>query len=277
MSKVRIIAECGKNFITKETEQSVEECLVNAKELVIAAKEAGADTAKFQIHSFKDEAVKRSEARHEWIKRNERATPLETFWKPLRAFCEEIGISFLVTPMSKLAAMKINDLVDEWKVGSADILDFELLDYIISTHKPIIISSGMSTKQQLQKSLAHIIGSGSRFSIMHCVSIYPCPIDKLNLNTIDYLKHKYPYAPIGFSDHSLDTLAPALAVAKGCRLIEKHFTLDRGAFGPDHKCSLLPAEFKEMVGNVRKAEAMLGIEDKVLLNEEKKYWINFRT
>lgn len=274
---VKIIAEIGKNFITKETEQSVEECLANAKELVVAAKQAGADVIKTQCHVFKDERYKRSEARYEWIKRNEAATPYETFWKPLRAFCDELGISFLCTPMSKDAAVKINDLVDEWKVGSADILDFDLLDYIISTHKPVIISSGMSTKQQLQKSLVHLIGSGSRFSILHCVSLYPCPLDKLNLNTIDYLKHKYPYAPIGFSDHSLDTLAPALAVSKGATIIEKHFTLDRESFGPDHKVSLLPDEFKEMVRNVRKAETMLGVEDKILLNQERAYWKNFRT
>lgn len=273
---VKIIAEIGKNFIYSEQELSITENLNEAKELVKAAKSSGADVVKFQCHVFKDERYKRSPERFEWIKRNERATPYEEFWKPLKKLCDDLKIEFLVTPMSTGAAKKITELVGEWKVGSADILDFELLDYMVSTHKQIIISSGMSTKQQLQRAIVHLIGKGTRFSIMHCVSVYPCPTNKLNLNTIDYLKHKYPYVQLGFSDHSLDTFASSLAVAKGAKIIEKHFTLDRLSFGPDHKVSLLPNEFQEMVERIRTTESMLGIEDKIILNEERAYWSKFR-
>lgn len=272
----KIVAEIGKNFIYSEQELSITENLNEARELVKAAKTSGATVVKFQCHVFKDERYKRSPERFEWIKRNERATPYEEFWKPLKEYCDELKIEFLCTPMSLGAARKIEPLIEEWKVGSADILDFELLDYMVSTRKHIIISSGMSTRQQLQRAIVHLIGKGTRFSILHCVSIYPCEVNKLNLNTIDYLKHKYPYVQLGFSDHSLDTFAPSLAVAKGAKIIEKHFTLDRQYFGPDHKCSLLPNEFKEMVERIRITESMLGVEDKVILNEERKYWVNFR-
>jgi len=248
--KVFLIAEAGKNFIDTQEEQSVQTYLENAKRLVLAAKAAGADAIKFQTHVFEDEQNKRSKSRYDWIRRNEQATPYNEFWKPLKEYCDAMGIEFMTTPMSTLAAKKVNDLVKRWKVGSADIVDMELLQYIKNTGKPVIISVGMSTAEQIQKAVEFL---GSQIEILnYCVSIYPCPVYAVNLSMIQRLKEYQK--PVGWSDHTLSVEIPALAVKMGAIGIEKHLTLDRNAFGPDHKVSLLPDEFKRMVELVRLAE-----------------------
>lgn len=273
----KIIAEIGKNFINVEGEQSPEALLDKAKILVDLAKEAGADIVKFQTHVFEDEQHKRSEVRYEWIKRNERGTPYDKFWLPLKEYCDQQKIEFLTTPMSKMAAEKVQDLVKQWKVGSAELTDFSLLTYLASTDKPVILSSGMSDVPQVRQALDVLTSRGADITLMHCVSVYPCPDEWLNLNTIKFWQEELPNFKLGFSDHSLSTLAPAIAVAMGAVVIEKHFTIDRTAFGPDHKVSLIPTEFAEMVQNIRRVEAMLGVNGKILLKEEKEFWKNFRT
>ena len=141
-----IIAEIGKNFIQTESERPVGEYLENAKVLVKAAKDAGAHAVKFQTHNVEDEQLNitvvsphfKGADRYSWVTRNTNATPLETFWRPLKAYCDEIGIIFHSTPMSRGAAQILQQLdVLFWKVGSGDILDFVLLDYIAKTGKPI--------------------------------------------------------------------------------------------------------------------------------------------
>lgn len=273
---VRIIAECGKNWIISEQPESLEVSLFRAKNLTKQAKEAGATICKWQCHVFEDEQNKRNEKRHDWIKRNEKGTPYKEFWIPLKKYHDKLGVQFLCTPMSKMAAEKVNDLVDEWKVGSADLTDFGMLSYIAGTKKPVILSTGMSDIPQIKQAIDILTSHGSKITLVHCISIYPCPEDKLNLNTIRFFKHGFPKYKVGFSDHSLSTWSPAIAVAMQVKIIEKHFTLSRDAYGPDHKTSLLPEEFKEMVSNIRRVETMLGTEDKILLEEEQEYWKNFR-
>ena len=273
---VEVVAECGKNQINKESGLSVADCLDNAKALTLAAKQSNASTCKWQIHVFQDEQRKRSESRYEWIKRNEFLSPLLDFWIPLKQYHEELGINFLVTGMSKMACEKINPLVDRFKIGSADLTNLGMLKYIAETKKPIILSTGMSTMPEVMRALDILTSHGSKITLVHCVSIYPCPPSKLNLNTIKFFKKEFPNFKIGFSDHSLNTFVPSLAVAMGAEMIEKHFSLDRDAFGPDHKVSLLPKEFKQMVDMIRDTEQYLGTENKVLLEEETKFWENFR-
>lgn len=283
MSKtIKIIAEIGKNFIDTEEELTPEQYLDKAKILVQQAKESGADIVKFQCHVFQDEQHKRSPSRYEWIERNEQATPLGRFWIPLQEYCQDNDIEFLCTPMSQLSAQKINPLVSMWKIGSADITDLRLLTYIANTGKPIIISSGMSTLGQIDEALELIQTIHldnliqPKVTLMHCVSLYPCPIESSNLATIALFKKRYPSLRIGYSSHTLSHLDALGAVFMGASVIEKHFTLDRGAFGPDHKVSLLPHEFKDMVDNIRQAETIIGQEEKILLKEEQGYWTNFR-
>jgi sialic acid synthase SpsE len=155
--------------------------------------------------------------------------------------------------MSKGAALRLDQLgVNLWKVGSADVSDFVLIDFLSSTGKPIIISSGMVSLEELKSHLSVYERLGSRPAILYCVSKYPCEQSDFNMLSIKKLLHSYPGHVIGFSDHSVDNHVPVLSAVKfGARIIEKHFTFDRCAWGSDHKASLIPKEYSAMVAAVR--------------------------
>ncbi|MDZ4260656.1 MAG: N-acetylneuraminate synthase family protein, partial [Candidatus Sungbacteria bacterium] len=260
--KVFVIAEIGKNFIQTEEERPVSEYLENAKALVRAAKDAGADAVKFQTHNVEDEQLNitvvsphfKGADRYSWVTRNMNATPLDEFWRPLKAYCDEIGIIFHSTPMSRAAAQKLNQLdVPFWKVGSGDILDFVLLDYIASTKKPIIISSGMSTLEELDLTMDFLARHNVEVILLHCVSKYPCPPEELRLSTMDLLRRRYDVT-VGFSDHSIGIDSALAAVALGARVVEKHFSLSRDLWGADHKVSMTPEEMKQLVDGIHAME-----------------------
>lgn len=260
---VFVIAEIGKNFIQTEEERPVKEYLENAKALAKAAKDAGADAVKFQTHTVDDEQLDvhvvsphfKGKDRFSWVTRNTKATPLESFWKPLKAYCDEIGIVFFSTPMSRGAAKKLSEVgLPIWKVGSGDILDFVTLDYLASTKKPIIISSGMSTLEELDKSMDFLKRRGAEVILLHCVSRYPCPPEELRLGTMNFLRERYK-VPVGFSDHSLGIDSALAAVAMGAKVIEKHFSFSRELWGADHKVSMTPEEFKVMTNGIRALES----------------------
>lgn len=267
--KIFVIAEAGKNFIQSEDDRPVEEYLENAKALAKAAKEAGADAIKFQTHNVADEQIDinvisphfKGSDRFSWVTRNDKATPIDEFWKPLKAYCDEIGIIFFSTPMSRGAAEKLNELgVELWKVGSGDLLDFVTLDYMASTGKPIIISSGMSTDEEVDKAVDFLKKRNADFALLHCVSKYPCPPEELKLGTIEYFKNKYD-VPIGFSDHSVgeNVIDSALAaIEAGAQIIEKHFSFSRDLWGSDHKASVTPEEKKELIDAIREFEQDAG-------------------
>ncbi|MEK7208933.1 MAG: N-acetylneuraminate synthase family protein [Patescibacteria group bacterium] len=263
MSDVFIVAEIGKNFIQAPEEESVLEYLAKAKALVDAAVETGVDAVKFQTHEIEDEQLDSAvisphfpaAERYAWVKRNTRITPLEDFWRPLKAHCDSRGIIFFSTPMSRAAAQKLEPLnVPMWKVGSGDVLDYVLLDYLASTGKPIIISTGMISLSELDQTVSYLRSKQAPLSILYCVSEYPCPTEKFNLATIEYLKERYPEMTIGFSDHSLGDQAALAAVKLGAAIIEKHFSFAREFWGADHKVSMLPKEMKRLVFAIRNGE-----------------------
>ena len=263
---MQYIADIGKNFIDKEG-MTIQYYTERAIVLIKEAKKSGATVCKFQTHVFEDEQNKRDESRYEWIKFNELVTPI-TFWEELKRECDRQEIEFVTTPMSRLAAEKVNPLVKRWKVSSADIVDNDLICYLKFTGKPIIISTGMSTQDQIEN-VIEFLGDQIEF-INYCISIYPCPIYKINLTDLIRLGEKFNF-PVGFSDHSLSIEAPVLATRMGAYAIEKHFTLDREAFGPDHKVSLLPDEFKKMVDLCSLAE-----KEGESFEEERLLWKKFR-
>lgn len=261
---VFIIAEIGKNFIQTPEDPpagGVSVYLENAKELVKAAKDAGTDAVKFQTHEVEDEQLPinivsphfKGSDRYSWVKRNTEATPLETFWKPLKNYCDEIGITFFSTPMSRKAAEKLSRLgVKLWKVGSGDVTDYVALDHMIESGKPIIISSGMVSLSELDEIIRHISSKGkNELTVLYCISQYPAPKEYFNLGTIECLIEKYPTLRIGFSDHSLGYDVALAAVKLGAKVIEKHFSLSRDLWGSDHKVSMTPSEFREMANAIR--------------------------
>ncbi|MDP3764317.1 MAG: N-acetylneuraminate synthase family protein [bacterium] len=262
-NSVFVVAEIGKGFIQTEADQTPEVYLANAKELVRLAKEAGADAVKFQTHTVDDEQANinvvaphfNGADRYSWVKRNTSATPV-WFWQELKKYCDELGIIFFSTPMSRGAARLLNEEVgvDLWKVGSGDILDFVMLDYLASTGKPIIISAGMSTLAEVDLAVKFLKDKGADFSLLHCVSKYPCPPEELQLQTINFFKERYN-VPIGFSDHSIGMDSALAAVALGAKIIEKHFSLNRDLWGSDHKVAMTPEELKLMVSEIRNIES----------------------
>src|SRR3989344_4506293 len=267
--RVFVIAEIGKNFIQTQEERPVAEYLENAKALVKAAKDAGADAVKFQTHNVEDEQLNihvvsphfKGADRYSWLTRNTNATPLDAFWKPLKAYCNGAALPFFSPPMSRGAAKKLSEVgVPLWKVGSGDILDFVTLDYLAATGNPIILSSGMSTLEEIDKSIDFLKRrlpagrQGTGIALLHCVSKYPCPPEQLNLATIGFLKER-SHIPIGFSDHSIGIDSALAGVALGAQVIEKHFSFARDLWGADHKVSMTPDEMKALVTGIREFEA----------------------
>lgn len=256
---VFIIAEAGKNFIQTEEERPVEEYLKNAMQLVDEAAKAGADAIKFQTHNVEDEQLNinvvsphfKGSDRHRWVTRNNRATPINEFWKLLKAHCDKRGIVFFSTPMSRGAAKILDEVgANLWKIGSGDILDFVMLDYLRNSGKPIIISSGMSTLEEVEKAVQFLREKNDRVALLHCVSKYPCPPEELHLKTIDFYKEKFD-TPIGFSDHSIGIEPDLVVVAMGATILEKHFSMSRTSWGSDHKVSMTPQELTDLVKGVK--------------------------
>ncbi len=261
--KVFVVAEIGKNFIQTQKERPLNEYLRNALALIDAAADAGVDAVKFQTHTLADEQLPirivsphfKGAERYEWIRRNEAATPM-SFWRAIKRRAEERGVLFFSTPMSRGAAEKLSRVgVPLWKVGSGDATDFLLLEYLCRTKKPIIISTGMVSYQELDNVVAFLTRRRARFAILYCVSEYPAPARAFNLGSIDALRARYPGVHIGFSDHSVGNHDIPLAAAKlGARIIEKHFSLSRDFWGSDHKVSLTPSEMKDLVARLRAGE-----------------------
>ncbi|MDP3735568.1 MAG: N-acetylneuraminate synthase family protein [bacterium] len=257
---VFVIAEIGKNFIQTEEERPREEYLANAVALIDAAAEAGADAVKFQTHELEDEFMPgltvvsphfSGSDRYRWIKRNMEATPPE-FWHAVKARAEERGLVFFSTPMSRRAAERLQSLgVPIWKLGSGDVQDYATLDFIASTGKPLIISTGMVGLAELSELVAHIRSLRVPLVVLYCISQYPAPAEYFNLATIESLREEYPDVVIGFSDHSLGESIALAAVKLGARVIEKHFSFSRELWGADHKVSMTPDEFALMVRAIR--------------------------
>ena len=259
---VFVVAEIGKNFIQTEEDRPVEEYIANAKALIDAAQKAGADAVKFQTHEVEDEQINShivsphfpASDRYRWVKRNTEATPV-AFWEAVAAHCKRGGILFFSTPMSRKAARKLEPLdLPFWKVGSADVQDAILLNELMRTGKPIIISTGMVSLAELDDVVKYLQSHNVALSILYCVSHYPCPPEAYNLATIELLSARYPDAIIGFSDHSLGAEAALAAVRLGARIIEKHFSLSRDLWGSDHRISMTPDEMAAMVRSIRNRE-----------------------
>ena len=173
---------------------------------------------------------------------------------------DQRSILFLATPfgeadVARLAAMNAPAI----KIASTELTNKPLLTAVAATGRPIILSTGASTEEEIHASVGHLIDRGAlaRLILLHCVSCYPAPIDALNLRAITEMQRRFE-VPCGFSDHSTSTQTGAWAVAAGADVLEKHFTLDPAAPGPDHAVSLDPAQLTEYIGAAREAQRALG-------------------
>ena len=173
-----------------------------------------------------------------------------------------MGLDFVETLCSK-GCMSLLKLFtpDRLKVARRDLTNLPLLEVMAETKIPIILSTGMAGKKELDDALEVITRYHNDISILHCVSQYPTRPDNLNLKTIAYLKRHYGQYPIGFSDHTIGIAAPVVAVGMGAEIIEKHITIDRRMKGTDQQGSLGPDGVNRMIRDIRIAEHWLGREE----------------
>ena len=192
-------------------------------------------------------------------------------WQPkLKKISEDLGMIFFSTPFDFEAVHFLKNLkLEMYKIASFEINDLPLIEKVASIGKPIIISTGLGDEQDIGKAIRASRKMGNeKIALLKCTSEYPAPIEHANLLTIPDMKKKFDTV-VGVSDHSEGSVVPVVSTALGGKIIEKHFTLDKNAGGPDSSFSMEPKEFKEMVENVRKAEASLGMVDYKVSNKDK--------
>lgn len=250
-----------------------------AKKLVDEAKRCGADIVKFQTFNPQKLASKYA-VMADYQKRNldieesqedmlSKLTLRKEEYIELANYCETIGIKFLSTPFEVESIHFLNGLQDMWKIPSGEITNYPYLVEIAKTGKAVILSTGMSTLQEVDEALEVLRKNDSGdVTLLHCTTNYPTPMRDVNLNAMLTLK-EHCNCRVGYSDHTEGIEVPIAAVAMGAAVIEKHFTLDRNMEGPDHKASLEPNELKEMVDAIRNIEEALGDGNKIPSKTEK--------
>ncbi len=251
-----------------------------AKKMIKASKESGADAVKFQTFTadslvsrmtpkvdYQKNTTDENESHYEMIKSLEMS---KEDHKILLDFCIQEEIEFISTPYDVDSAEFLNKIgVKFFKTASADIVDIPLHEFLADTGKPIIISTGMATLDEIDQVIdIYKSKKNMNITLLHCVSNYPCKLDSLNMSVINSLKERYNLG-IGYSDHAKGYLPSVAAVALGSRVIEKHFTLDKNLPGPDHKASSTPDEFRELVEAIRSCEIFMGSPKKTVQEEEK--------
>jgi len=259
--KVYVIAEIGSNFNGD---------LQLAKQSINAAVECGADAVKFQTFKAEEFVADKAltftyqtlsgeevtESQFDMFKRLE----LRDEWhKELLDHSSMQGVDFFSSAADKNAAdLLIKLKVPIIKLASEDLINVSLLEYIASKKYPVMLSTGMADEFEIRNAIEIFKNHGSdRLVILHCVSQYPTPLENASLSRITALIKNFNF-PIGYSDHTEGWQAPMQSVAYGARVIEKHFTLDKGLPGPDHKMAADPNELKELIKMIRLAESMAG-------------------
>jgi len=250
-----------KTFIIAEIGNTHEGSLGLAKCFVKAAANSGADAVKFQTHIFGAESLPdapnppyfKDETRKEYFERT--AFALEQYKELKKNAEEEHGVEFISSPFSLEAVDLLEKIgIKRYKIPSGEITNIPLLEKVADTKKPVLLSSGMSTWNELDRAIETLKENRCHdITILQCTSIYPCPPEKTGLNVISELKKRYNL-PVGFSDHTLGFSASIGAIVLGAEVIEKHFTLSRRMYGSDAEHSLDPDEFKLLVKEIRDAE-----------------------
>lgn len=272
MNKTLIIAEAGVNHNGS---------LDLAKKLVDKAVYANVDIIKFQTFRAEDLTTKNAQ-KAEYQKKN--LSGEDTQYKmlkklelkkeefiELKEYCRAKSIEFLSTAFDLKSIDFLTALgMKRWKIPSGEITNLPYLIKVAKLNKPVILSTGMSTMDDIKRALNVLKDNGtSAITVLHCTTEYPSPFNDVNLNAMLTIKNEFDI-PVGYSDHTKGIEVSIAAVALGARVIEKHFTLDRSMEGPDHKASLEPDELKAMVDAVRNIEFALGNGIKQPAESEKK-------
>lgn len=261
----RVIGPGRPAFLIAEIGNNHNGSLDLAKRLVDLAKEAGADAVKFQLRNMDalyGTAYKKSKASADLgaqytLDLLAKYQLSDSAMAALFDYCKQIGVLAFCTPWdAKSVALLERIGVSLYKVASADLTNHPLLEVIAATGKPMICSTGMATGAEIKDAASLLARLGANFALLHANSTYPAPFKDVNLHYMDELRRLC--ALVGYSGHERGIHVPIAAVARGACIIEKHFTVDKSMEGVDHRVSLLPAEFKLMVEQIREVEAALG-------------------
>lgn len=256
-----------------------------AKKMIDKAKECGADCVKFQSWTKDSIFSKKTYEDNFFLRddyRNRTDYTLEEIvdkyhigekqHMELKEYCDKIGIDFNSTPFSKKEVDLLVDVLDVpfIKIASMDLNNIPFLTYVAGKGKPVVISTGLCNLSDVNDAVECLKENGcSQIVLLHCVSIYPPKDEQVNLNNIDMLKTTFDL-PVGYSDHTLGTIAPILSFAKGICVFEKHFTLDKDMVGWDHKISANPDELKIICEAADSAYQMLGSYTKVVNEDQER-------
>lgn len=253
----------GRCLIIGEVAQTHDGSLGQAHAFIDAIANAGADAVKFQTHIAAAESTPQEpwrvkfspqdDTRYEYWERMEFS---KEQWAGLKKHADERGLLFLSSPFS----MQSVELLDEigmqvWKIASGEINNRQMIERVLATGKPIILSSGMSGYDELDEAVALIRGAENPFAVLQCTSAYPCPPEKIGLNMLEVLQKRYNCAT-GLSDHSGKIFAGLAAATLGAEVLEVHITLSREMFGPDVPSSITTKELRRLVEGVRSIEKM---------------------
>lgn len=268
-------------FIVAEISANHNQDFRKAALLIKKAKECGADAVKFQAYT-PDTLTINADSKYFRIKHptwggqslyslyQKAYTPWK-WLKSLKKIADDHEILFFATAFDKTSVDLLEKLnVPFHKIASFEIVDLPLIEYVGRTRKPLIISTGMATRQEIKEAVgAARKGGASAIALLKCVSSYPAKVEEMNLKTIPHMGNLYG-CPVGLSDHSMSSEAPIVAVSLGAKIVEKHLTLSRKQKTPDSFFSIEPGELRELVKNIRTAEKALGRVHYGLTEGEKK-------
>lgn len=276
----RIIEDFSKPYFIAEVNSSHNGNIETAKAMISKAKETGADCVKFQSWSA-ESLYSRTYYDANPISKKiiSKFSFSEEQFVEIIDFCHKTGISFASTPYSE---REVDFLLEKGqvpfiKIASMDINNYPFLEYIAKKDTAIILSTGMSTYEEVDRAVSIIKSAGNdRLALLHCVSVYPVDYEDINLNNILALREKYQEYPIGFSDHSLGYEIPCAAIALGAGVLEKHFTLDRSKIGMDNQMATEPDEFRKMIESCRNVAVALGSKQRSISEKEKEMLLKMR-
>lgn len=229
-----------------------------AKQLIDIAADAGADAVKFQKRELSETYTKNivddpaiAEMGIEYTVSNLKKVLLtDTQYKKLAEYCKKKGIQFLCSPWDTNSVDLLESIgIPIYKVGSPDMTNFVLLEKLIKTGKPLLISTGMSEEEEIARTVEFLENHDAEFGLLHCRSTYPAPFYNLNLDFMNKLKEEYG-VPVGYSGHERGIAVSSAAAAMGACVIERHFTISRDMDGPDHSASLEPTGLEKLIRDI---------------------------
>jgi len=274
IDKVKIIAEAGCNHNGN---------IKLAYKLIDKAATAKVDAIKFQLYNV-NELVTKKAPKAKYAKRNTKKNQTQYEMQKklelsqaehfkLKKYCEKKGIEYLSSAFDIPSLIFLNKIkIKQFKIPSGEITNYPYLKLIGAFKKKTILSTGMSTMNEIKNALNILTKSGlskNKITLLQCNTEYPTPFSDVNLKAMILMKKKFKLN-VGLSDHTLGIEVPVAAVALGAKVIEKHFTLNREFYGPDHKASLLPHELVKMVSSIRNIEKAIGSGKKTITRSELK-------